>query len=171
MKIIKSTLAAALLGCLGCGQPAQYQEAEPVAEAPVLAPSTEPPGLPEPQATVAASEQPPGAEDGAEDDAETTNANLTVAKPTDAKRGRGYGGGIITEPLRQRFLIQHRIAFMRLEGAMRDFKILNDRLPNSHEEYIEKIVKATGIALPELPTDEEYVYDPKRGELMIRRPQ
>ena len=171
MKMIKGTLTAILLGCLGCGEPAPFQGAEAVAEAPESAPGADPPGLPGPQAsvkgTVAASEQP--LED--EDDAETVDEDLTVAKPTDAKLGKSYGGGIITEPLRQHFLIQHRLAFMRLEGAMRDFKVLNDRLPNSHEEYMEKIVKAGAISLPELPTGEEYIYDPKRGELMIRRPQ
>lgn len=169
MKIIKGTLVVILFGCLGCGEPAPFQGVEVVTETPESAPGEELPGLPEPQAAIAASEQPLGEED--ETDAETADENLTVAKPTDAKRGQGYGGGILTEPLRQNFLIRHRIAFMRLEGAMRDFKILNDRLPNSHEEYMEKIVGSNGIALPELPTGEEYVYDPKRGELMIRRPQ
>ncbi len=172
MNIVKGTLMAILFGCLGCGEPAPYQGAEAVAEPPQSAPGADPPGLPEPQASLsagaAASGQPLEDE---EDDVESENEILKVAKPTDAKLGRSYGGGIITEPLRQHFLIQHRIAFMRLEGALRDFKVLNDRLPNSHEEYMEKIVKDGAISLPELPTGEEYIYDPKRGELMIRRPQ
>jgi len=87
------------------------------------------------------------------------------------KRGRTYGGGYITEPVRQYFRTQDRISFMQLEYAMKNFKVLNGRPPKSQEEFTKEIIKASAISLPELPEGEEYFYDPERGELMVRRPK
>ncbi len=49
-------------------------------------------------------------------------------------------------------------------------KRLNGRKPNSHEEFMEKIIKEGKINLPELPAGQRYVYDPEQGQLMVERP-
>ena len=87
------------------------------------------------------------------------------------KQGRNYGGGVITEPIRQMFRAQQRIVFLNIQQNMRHFEALHDRKPESHEEFMEKIVKEANITLPELPAGQRYVYDPQRGELMVERPR
>ena len=47
----------------------------------------------------------------------------------------------------------------------------NNQLPKTHDEFMEKIVVANGIELPQLPEGERYVFDPQRGELMVERPK
>jgi hypothetical protein len=100
----------------------------------------------------------------------THDGQRVVAEAGVGKRGRDYGGGIISEPVRQRFLIQDRLIFLNIQKNLNEFKTLNERLPNSHEEFMEQIIDAGGIPLPELPAGETYVYDPERGELMVERP-
>ena len=45
------------------------------------------------------------------------------------------------------------------------------RNPESHEEFMEKIVKFNQIKLPELPPGHKYVYDPATEQLMVERPK
>jgi hypothetical protein len=87
------------------------------------------------------------------------------------KRGRDYGGGIVTEPIRARFRAEERMALNSVDHAMNLFKAANDRLPESHEEFMEKIIQFNNITLPPLPPGEEYWFDAEKGELMVRHPQ
>ena len=104
-------------------------------------------------------------------DDESEEFEREVAEVGVGKKGRNYGGGIITEPIRQSFRLRQRIVFLKIDMDMRVFKAANERLPNSHEEFMEKIIKASDIPLPELPAGERFVYDPERGELMVERPR
>jgi hypothetical protein len=85
------------------------------------------------------------------------------------KQGRNYGGGLISEPIRQYFRAGQKIQLLQMEQTMRHFKALNDRNPESHEEFMEEIINKGGVQLPELPAGERYRYDPERGELMVER--
>lgn len=88
-----------------------------------------------------------------------------------AKRGRGYGGGIITEPIRARFRVEEGLRFnVQIKQAMDLYKATNEHYPKTHNEFMEQIVKANNIPLPELPPGEQYVYDPATAELMVARP-
>jgi len=100
-----------------------------------------------------------------QDEPERTKAEAGVGK-----KGRNYGGGVITEPIRQYFQVSQRIHFMNMEHAMRLYKAEFGNLPKSHDEFMDKIIKANSIELPELPEGERYVYDPARGELMVEKP-
>ena len=53
---------------------------------------------------------------------------------------------------------------------MKLFKASEDRAPKSHEEFMEKIIKANNIHLPELPDGQRYQYDPKTEQLMVESP-
>lgn len=97
--------------------------------------------------------------------------SLVKAETGVGKKGRGYGGGFVTEPIRQYFRAQQRVEFLRIDHAMNLFRGFHDRLPETHDEYMREIIQQNQIRLPELPPDEEYVYDPEKGELMVRRPQ
>ena len=79
---------------------------------------------------------------------------------------------IITTPISAMFRTEQRIIFdLQIAPAMNLFRATHDRLPNSHEEFMREIIQANNISLPQLPAGQEYVYDPQRGELMVRRPQ
>jgi hypothetical protein len=114
-----------------------------------------------PAAKPAQTAAPPAAPKG-----ETVKAEVGVGK-----QGRGYGGGMVTEPVRTYFRTQQAIAFqVQIPNAMKNFKALNDRNPKDWDEFKREILDASGINLPELPAGEKYTYDGKTGELMVERP-
>ena len=158
MKIHLMSLVAAIAVCAGCGDLA----APPTAQN--LGAPTQPPveTMPDSAATVeAANEAPPAGQ----------NVIRRVAEVGVGEQGRGYGGGIITEPLRQRFRIQHQLMFLQVDQALKLFKAQEDRSPNSHEEFMKKIIKPNQLALPKLPQGHRYVYDPELKKLMVERPR
>ena len=87
------------------------------------------------------------------------------------KRGRNYGGGVISEPIRQYFRAGQRIQLLNLERAMKLYKGEHGTLPTSHEQFMKEIIEANRLELPQLPEGERYVYDPQQGQLMVERPQ
>ena len=65
--------------------------------------------------------------------------------------GRGdYGGGLGTTALSTRVRTEERVRFMEVDKAMSLYKATNGELPKSHDEFMEKIIKANQIKLPEL---------------------
>jgi hypothetical protein len=114
-------------------------------------------------------EAPTGAVAGA-DNTEVDRTQLVAVGPEDAKRGSTItGGGIITEPLKQFFSIQHRIVFDQIKHAEQLYKGLHGRMPKTHEEYMKEIIEANEIALPELDAGWDYYYDAPSERLMQRR--
>ncbi len=87
------------------------------------------------------------------------------------RKGKDYGGGIISEPVSQYFGMRERIAFIAVQRAMRTFEAEHERAPDSHEEFMTEIINENGIQLPALYADERYEYDPEYGELMVVRPK
>ena len=86
-------------------------------------------------------------------------------------KGRGYGIGPVATPVASYFNMKERIAFdIQLPEAMKLFKALEGRAPKTHEEFMEKIIKANNIKLPTLPEGHRYVYDPKQEQLMVEQP-
>lgn len=84
------------------------------------------------------------------------------------RKGKSYGGGIITEPASQYWKAKEQIAFnIQIPSGMNTFKALNDRAPASHEEFMEKIINEGRIELPELPPGKRYEYDPQTEQLMV----
>jgi len=87
------------------------------------------------------------------------------------KKGHSYGGGMMTEPLRARFRIEERIVFNHVDYALKLYKAQHGELPKTHEEFMEKIIRANQITLPALPPGDTYLYDPEKGKLMVRHPR
>ena len=114
---------------------------------------------------------PSGADDESEPAVEDDGYEREVAAAGVGKKGRNYGGGVITEPVKQYFQASQRINFLNMKRAMDLFKASNGKLPQSHEEFMDKIIKANEIELPELPDGQRYIYDPKLGELMVEKPK
>jgi hypothetical protein len=98
----------------------------------------------------------------------------TVEKRADVgvgKKGRGYGQGVIATPAASLFATKERLVFqVQIPQAMQLFKATEDRVPKDHAEFMEKIIKANNIHLPELPDGDRYRYDPKTAELMVESP-
>jgi len=129
-------------------------------------------------------EMPPVAPQGAaaqNGDAQNENgAEYVRAETGVGARGQGLTppsannpvGAMISAPVYSMFRTEQRIVFdLQIAPAMNIFRATHDRLPNSHDEFMREIIQANNIQLPRLPAGQEYVYDPQRGELMVRRPR
>ncbi len=82
--------------------------------------------------------------------------------------GRGdYGGGFGTASLAARVRIQEKMEFLQVDQALNLYKATNGDLPKTHEEFMEKIIKANQINLPTLREGDKYIYDPEKGQLMV----
>lgn len=99
------------------------------------------------------------------------NSERIVAQLGVGAQGKGYGDGIITTPIAALFSAREKITFDQIKHNMDLFKGLNDRYPNSQEEFDDQIVKESGLTLPELPAGERYFYDPQEHELFVLRPK
>lgn len=77
----------------------------------------------------------------------------------------------IVEPARSLFATRERMVFeVQIPKAMQLFHASEGRAPQSHEEFMQKIVQANNLQLPQLPPGQRYVYDPEQTELMVERP-
>lgn len=141
-------LVLAALGCETSNSPQQAQ-APMVQPPPVIAPPVVAPPAP------------------AEAEPERVVADTGVGA-----KGRDYGGGIITEPVRQYWRAPQMVAFdIQIPHAMNIYKGLHDNQgPASHEEFMKEIIEANQIKLPQLPPGEKYVFDPETQQLMVERP-
>src|SRR5687768_6726067 len=95
---------------------------------------------------------------------------LVPAEAGVGKKGRGYGGGIVSEPIRQKFILEQKIVLeFAVVQALQLYEAEKGYAPKSHEEFMKDIIEANQIHLPELPAGDEYVYDPMAKQLMVRR--
>ena len=123
------------------------------------------PSVPAPQPAV---ESPPPAAEQAPAASVTVQQKVAVGV---GKKGRGYGEGFVATPIGSLFAASEKITFdIQIPHAMKLFKAQEDRPPKDHEEFMEKIIKANHIKLPELPDEHRYQYDPETEQLMVLRP-
>lgn len=129
-----------------------------------------------PADTAAPAEEPAAAETPA---AETPAAPAT--EPGDSEKaavgagakGRDYGEGFITTPVATIFRAEELIVFeTHIPKNLSLYKAEhNNQGPKTHEEFMQVIIKDGGVRLPELPQGDEYWYDPKTEQLMVRHPK
>jgi hypothetical protein len=101
----------------------------------------------------------------------TPGADREKAVRGSGVKGRKYGGGVITEPVRQYFRLQQAAVFeIQIPHDVDLFKAQHNRFPKDMAEFKREILEPASIQLPELPPNEHYVYDGKLGELMVERP-
>lgn len=77
------------------------------------------------------------------------------------------GGGYLPTVIRARFRAEERINLANAQYALKLYKAQHGRGPKTHEEYMEEIIRANRINLPELPPGQRYIYDPETEELMV----
>jgi hypothetical protein len=88
------------------------------------------------------------------------------------EKGRGYGGDMITIPFKTYWVGRELITLDLIKHNLDLYKAGdgNGKGPRTHEEFMQKIIKANDIKLPTLPEGQRYVYDPDTEELLIERP-
>jgi hypothetical protein len=98
---------------------------------------------------------------------EVSQADVFVANGKIGRKGQGYGGGIITEPLSQYFQIQTRIEFLNMKNTLKTGyrPYHNDKNPPTVAEFDREVLKPSGVTLPELSPGQFYVYDPSAKDL------
>ena len=80
-------------------------------------------------------------------------------------------GKMISAPAATLFNVKEKVVFeIQLPQALNLFRASEGRLPKSHEEFMEKIVKANQIKLPELPVGMVYRFNTELGELWVDPP-
>jgi hypothetical protein len=79
--------------------------------------------------------------------------------------------GVLVEPAKAFFRVEQRMVFdVQIPQALQLFAATEGRKPNSHDEFMTKIIAANNIQLPRLPPGQKYIYSPEKGELMVERP-
>lgn len=77
---------------------------------------------------------------------------------------------IVTTPLAEYVRIKDRLVLQNIEYALKLYNAEHGEYPQSHDEFMEKIVKFNNIKLPKLPDGHEYWYDAETHTLMIKHP-
>jgi hypothetical protein len=138
---------------------------------PVL-PDSSPPPRPSTPATPPAAQPSPPATPPAAATPQAPPATQKKAGVGSGKKGRGYGKGVVATPAATIWATRERLVFeVQIPQAMSLFKATEGRGPKDHDEFMEKIVKANQIHLPELPEGDRYRYDPKTEQLMVESPE
>lgn len=142
------SLLVLTLGAAGC-RPAE-RESPPAAQIPD---AEAPDAAPEPEATPAS---------------EPRRAEVGVGRQGRSLDDETGVGGVIAQPARSLFAVRERMVFeAQIPRAMQLFEATEGRKPNSHGEFMQRIVQANQIQLPELPAGSEYRYRPDDGELWV----
>jgi hypothetical protein len=162
-------VAIAMIGCVGSEPeplpPSEQQAAAPAAPAATPAPS---PAAPAPAATAPVA---PAADKWAMPSTPAPEKPAAVeverekAKQGVGKRGRGYGMGLVATPIATYFSIRERMAFNLVTQAMQLYVAEHNGPPKTQDEFMEKIIKANQIKLPDLRDGAKYVYLPEKVNL------
>ncbi len=89
------------------------------------------------------------------------------------EKGRGYGMGAVATPIKALWAVREQAVLIQIRSALQLYKAADPdgRGPKSHQEFMDKIIKANYIKLPALPAGDRYVYDPKEEELFVEHPR
>ena len=72
----------------------------------------------------------------------------------------------ISTPVATGFRAEQKIRFLQIVQPMQMYRVEHGHFPKTEEEFMEKIIKANSIKLPELPPGERYVYDAEKAAKM-----
>ena len=82
--------------------------------------------------------------------------------------GDGEIADIVLMPLKTYKKVRTNLNEIQITHHMKAFEATNGRKPKDFAEYKKKILDPLRITLPELPSDDRYVFDPDVGELQVR---
>lgn len=141
-----------------------------------VAPVDEPVAEPDPTIGPVPPEEPAVPDEATEPDAN----NAPAEEPTErvaAEAGVGVQGqsltpgSAISRPAQTFFNTKQRLVFNQVEQALQLYKASTDSMPQSTEEFMEKVIQPNGIELPKLPRGHTYVFDPESGQLLVEKPK
>jgi hypothetical protein len=127
-------------------------------------------GPPRSQQQPATSKAPPAPSAASSNPPPATERRKAEAKDRDY--GKSVIASPITRPVASLFAFrENAVLTIQIPYALKLFKGAEGRAPKSHEEFMEKIIKANTIRLPQelLGDGERYLYDPKTEQLMIEK--
>jgi hypothetical protein len=81
-------------------------------------------------------------------------------------KGEGYGGDPVTAPIRALVRTRERVKFIEVDHALKIHRALNGDIKDT-DQFMNEIVKANGLTLPDLPAGDKYYFDPKTQALMV----
>lgn len=96
---------------------------------------------------------------------EGQKAGVGVGIRGDSLRNEEDVGKMIAAPAVALFNAREKVVFeIQIPHALNLFKALEGRVPKTHEEFMQKIVQANGIQLPELKPGTRYRFRPDQGD-------
>lgn len=105
---------------------------------------------------------------------EAAEPKREVAGVGSGKQGRSldeYQGGIegaIAAPAQALFATKERVVFeIQIPKAVQLYQALHGEGPQTHEQFMNDIIKTNQIKLPPLPAGRKYVWDPAQQKLMV----
>lgn len=95
-------------------------------------------------------------------------ARAGVGKQGQSLQNETGVGRMIAQPAITLFAVKQRAVFeIQIPQAMQLFEALEGRKPKDHDEFMNKIIKANNINLPELPEGKIYRYHPDDAQLYV----
>ncbi|RIK69811.1 MAG: hypothetical protein DCC67_21040 [Planctomycetota bacterium] len=149
---------ALLIAAAGCDTP-KLPTAPPTAT-PVAAPEAEPerpmvagaPGEPLPEI---------------ETPVTATPRKFTSHDPIKGRRSR-RAGGYLGAVGGARFHAEYQTIINNIDHALQLYNAEHGEFPKSHEEFMQKIIQANNIVLPEIEPQHEYIYVPEQPEMGLQ---
>ncbi len=103
--------------------------------------------------------------------AESVKAQVGVGAKGRSLDGETGVGKMVSAPVSAFFAVKERVAFdIQIPQALGLFRASEGRFPKSHQEFMDKIIKANQIKLPELPEGMVYRFNTELGELWVDPP-
>lgn len=112
----------------------------------------------------------PGVQLPGQPQAAAPNTVTVPAQPGVTGKGN-YGPGLITTPISVYFQAQERLIFDQVTYALKLYEASNGSKPKTEDEFMQQVIRANNINLPQLPAGSKYKYDPQKGELLVEHPQ
>lgn len=101
-------------------------------------------------------------------DALANQAATEVTEKNALGRRQAKGSGYLGAVAKGYIKAQQEISNIEVISALRTYDALNDGYPKSHEEFMEKVIAANGIALEQLEEPYEYWYNADDHKLYTR---
>ena len=99
---------------------------------------------------------------------EAKKAGVGVGKSMQALEKHGTTGDVVAGPAKVLFRTKEKIVFeIQIPQALNLYKAEHGKGPQSHEEFMEKIIRANRIRLPKLPPGQRYEFDVEKQELWV----
>ena len=110
----------------------------------------------------------PPATPAAPAEAVTQKAVAGVGKQGQSLRNDTGVAKMISGPASTLFNVQQKAVLeLQIPHALNLFQAAEGRFPKSHEEFMQSIVQANNLVLPELPAGAVYRFNTEKGELWV----